>query len=158
MPDENVRPIPEGYRTVTPSLTLNDAAAAIEFYKKAFGAVETSRATAPDGRKVWHAELTIGDSRVMVNDEFPEMGGGPSAKTLGGSAVTMWLYVDDVDAVHRAAVAAGATSTSDPETQFWGDRTGSVTDPFGHLWTIATRVEEVSEEEQKRRVEAFTNR
>lgn len=157
MSESKVRPIPEGYSTLTPNLIVHDAAAAIEFYKRAFGAVELSRAPAPGGEKIWHAELKIGDSRLMLNDEFPEMGGSVSALKLGGSPIMLWLYVEDVDAVHKAAVEAGATSTSPVETQFWGDRTGSIKDPFGLDWSIATRVENPSEEEVDRRRAAFSN-
>jgi PhnB protein len=156
MSESKVRPTPEGFSTVTPSLTVNDAAAAIDFYRQAFGAVELSRAAAPDGKKIWHADLQIGDSRVMLNDEFPEMG-GVSAATAGGSPITLWLYVEDVDAVHKAAVEAGATATFPVETQFWGDRTGGIKDPFGLDWNIATRVENPSEDELKRRRAAFSS-
>jgi PhnB protein len=157
MAPSDVRPIPEGFHNLTPSLTLNDAAGAIEFYKQAFGAVEVNRAPAPDGKKLWHAEVQIGDSRVMLSDEFPEMGGWGSARTLGGTPITLWLYVKDVDAVFKAATDAGATSVMAVENQFWGDRMGTIEDPFGYRWSIATRVEDVSEEEQRRRAEAFTS-
>ena len=157
MADSGVRPIPEGFHRLTPSLTVNDAAGAIEFYKQAFGATEVGRATAPDGKKLWHAELQIGDSRLMLSDEFPEMGGWGSARTLGGTPTTIWLYVEDVDRVFKAATDAGARSLMAVETQFWGDRMGSLEDPFGHRWSVATRVEDVSEEERRRRAEAFTS-
>ena len=149
-----VNGVPEGFHTVTANITVDGAAAAIDFYKRAFGAVELQRSAAPDGEKIWHAELRIGDSMLMLNDPFPEMGGA-AAKPEGGHPFGLWLYVPDADAVHAAAVAAGAHATSGVETQFWGDRTGSLTDPFGFSWTVATRVEDVSEEERQRRAAAF---
>lgn len=155
MRDSIKKGVPEGFHSVTASLTVDSAAAAIEYYRRAFGAVEVQRSPAPDGKKIWHAEVRIGDTLLMLNDAFPEMG-GPPANTAGGHPFGFWLYVPDVDAVHAAAVAAGGTSSSSVETQFWGDRTGSLTDPFGFSWTIATRVEEVSEEERKRRAAAFS--
>jgi PhnB protein len=150
-----VRPIPEGYHTLTPTLTLNDAAAAIEFYKRAFGAEEISRMVAPDGKKIWHAELKIGDSRLMLGDEFPEMGGGLSPKTLGGRTGSLFLYVEDVDAVFQRAVDAGATVTMPVADQFWGDRYGQIRDPFGHDWAFGTHIEDVTDEEIYRRAQAF---
>ena len=150
MAESGVRPIPEGFHSLTPSLTVHDAAGAIEFYKQAFGATEVRRATAPDGQKLWHAELQIGDSRLMLSDEFPEMGGGGSARTLGGTPTTIWLYVEDVDAVFKAAVDAGATSLMAVDTQFWGDRYGKLEDPFGHHWSVATHVRDVSMEEAQK--------
>lgn len=156
MAESGVRPIPEGFHSLTPALTVHDAAGAIEFYKKAFGATEVRRAIAPDGQKVWHAELQFGDSRLMLSDEFPDAGGSGSPRTLGGTPTTVWMYVEDVDAVFEAAIAAGATSLMAVETQFWGDRFGALEDPFGHRWAVATRVEDVSEEEQRRRVAAYT--
>lgn len=147
--------VPEGYHSVTANITVDGAAAAIEYYGRAFGAVEVQRSPAPDGKRIWHAELRIGDTMLMLNDAFPEMGGAP-AKPEGGHPFGFWLYVPDVDAVHAAAIAAGGKATSSVETQFWGDRTGSLTDPFGFSWTIATRVENVSEEERQRRAAAFS--
>lgn len=147
--------VPAGYHSVTTSLTVDGAAAAIDYYRRAFGAVEVQRSAAPDGKRIWHAELRIGDTMLMLNDAFPEMG-GPPAKPEGGHPFGLWLYVPDADAVHAAAVAAGGKATSGVETQFWGDRTGSLTDPFGFSWTVATRVENVSEEERKRRAAAFS--
>jgi PhnB protein len=153
MGEGDVNPVPEGFHTLTPSLVVDDAAAAIDFYKRAFGAEEVSRSAGPDGKTIWHAELQIGNSRLMLNDEFPDMGvRGP--KKVGGTSSSLWLYVPDVDAVHQQAVEAGAEVTSPVETQFWGDRTGNVTDPFGHLWSIATRVESPTPEELERRQEA----
>ncbi len=150
-----VRPVPEGYHTLTPVLTIDGAADAIDFYVRAFGARELNRAVAPDGKRVWHAELQIGDSRLMLSDEFPDMGGGRGPKSLGGTAGSIHLYVDDVDAFFQRAVDAGATVSMPLETMFWGDRYGKLTDPFGHSWGVASHVEDVSEEEQRRRVEAF---
>ena len=147
-----VKPIPEGYHTATPYLIVNAAADAIEFYKKAFGAKEIMRMTQPDG-KIGHAEIKIGDSRVMLADEFPQMG-ARSPQSLGGSPVSILLYVEDVDAMFTQAVAAGATVQRPVADQFYGDRTGGVTDPFGHVWYIATHKEDVSSEEMKKRVAA----
>lgn len=152
--DSTVKPIPEGYHSLTPSLTVKDAAVAIDFYGRAFGAVEVSRATAPDGKRVWHCELQIGDSRLMLMDEFPEHGGHAPAAS-GAVGFSIWLYVDDVDAVFERAVAAGARAAMPVNDAFWGDRFGGLVDPFGHNWSIATRKENVSEEEARRRAEAF---
>jgi len=140
-----VKPVPDGYHTVTPYLTLDDAAAAIDYYKQAFGARERVRMDTPDGR-VGHAELEIGDSLVMLSDEFPQ-GSTRSPKELGGTTAGAFLYVEDVDAVVKRAVDAGATVTMEVADQFWGDRFGSITDPFGHSWSIATHVEDVSPEQ-----------
>lgn len=149
---DNVSPIPEGYHTITPSLTIRDCAKAIEFYQEAFGAEERMRAPGPDG-SVWHAEIQIGDSVVMLNDEFPEQGAhGPQA--LGGSPVGMWVYVEDVDQAFERAVDAGAEVSMPPADMFWGDRMGALVDPFGHKWTLATHVEDVSPEEMKERQKA----
>ena len=145
-----VRAIPEGYHTTTPYLCVNGAADAIEFYKKAFGATELMRMPAP-GDKVGHAELQIGDSRVMLADEFPEMG-FLSPKTIGGSPVMMHLYVEDVDATVPRAVAAGAKVTRDVADQFYGDRGGQIEDPFGHKWYVSTHKEDLTPEEIKKRM------
>jgi PhnB protein len=150
-----VKPIPEGYRSLTPSLTVDGAAAAIDFYKRAFGAVENSRAIAPDGQKVWHADLQIGDSRLMLSDAFPEQG-ATAPDPSGAVGFSIWLYVEDVDAVFARAVEAGATVQMPVDTMFWGDRMGGLRDPFGHNWTVATRVEDVSDEESRRRAEQFS--
>lgn len=149
-----VRPIPEGYHSVTPYLCCRDAAAAIEFYKKAFGATEVFRSGGPDG-KVGHAEIQIGDSRVMLADEYPDMG-FVSPKSVGGSPVMMHLYVEDVDATAGNAEAAGAKVTRAVADQFYGDRGGQLEDPFGHKWYISTHKEDVSPEEIERR-KAATN-
>jgi PhnB protein len=146
------RPIPEGYHSVTPYLIVTGAASAIEFYKHAFGAKELMRIPHPDGR-VGHAELQIGDSRIMLADEFPEMG-VRSPMTLGGTPVGIQLYVDDVDAVTTRALAAGAKTLRPVKDQFYGDRSGTLSDPFGHQWTISTHKEDVSLEEMQRRAAA----
>jgi len=155
MADSKVNPIPEGYHSLTPSLTVRGATDAIEFYKRAFGAVEKSRALAPDGKRLWHADLQIGDSRLMLTDEMPEMGGHAPAAT-GAVGFSVWLYVEDVDAVFDRAVKAGAKSQMPVSDTFWGDRFGGLQDPFGHNWAIATRKENLSEEEVRRRADAFT--
>jgi PhnB protein len=143
-----VKPIPEGYHSVTPYL----AAAALEFYQRAFDARERMRMPAPGG-KVGHAEFEIGGSCIMLADEYPDMG-FRSPKAIGGTPVTLHLYVEDVDAVARQAVAAGAREVRPVKDQFYGDRTGTVEDPFGHVWHIATHKEDVSPEELKRRADA----
>ena len=148
-----VKPIPDGYHTATPYLTLDDAAAAIAYYEKAFGAKERVRMDTPDG-KVGHAELEIGDSLVMLSDEFPQ-GSTRSPKELGGTSAGVFMYVEDVDAVVKRAVDAGATVTMEVADQFWGDRFGSIRDPFGHSWSIATHVEDVSPEEMEKRSAEF---
>ncbi|MCB9849243.1 MAG: VOC family protein [Phycisphaerales bacterium] len=149
-----VNPIPEGFRTVSPHLMIKGASDAIAFYKKAFGAEEIMRMSGPDGKSVMHAELNIGDSRLMVCDEFPNCGSAaPSANHL--TTVSIHLYVPDVDAVFNRAVQAGATPLMPPMDAFWGDRYGKLTDPFGHVWGIATHIEDVSPEECGRRAEAF---
>jgi PhnB protein len=150
MPD--VKPIPEGYPRVTPYLHVSGAAAAIDFYTDILGAEERMRMPGPDG-KLGHAELQIGESIVMLADEFPDMGiRGP--KSIGGTAVTLHLYVEDVDAVFDAALTAGATSIRAVENQFYGDRTAQFEDPFGHRWNIASHVEDVPPEEMEKRMAA----
>ena len=147
-----VSPIPEGYHSVTPYLVMKNAAAAIEFYKKAFGAVELLRMAAPGG-KIGHAEIKIGDSPVMLADEYPDMGfKGP--ESLGGTPVSLMIYVDDVDKIYPQAIAAGGKEVRPLQNQFYGDRSGTLTDPFGHVWTISTHVEDVPEEELAKRAEA----
>ncbi len=144
-----VKPIPDGYPQVTPYLCIDGASAAMEFYGTVFGATERMRIPAPDG-KIGHAELQIGDSVIMLSDEFPEMGmRGP--KALGGTAVTLSVYVDDVDAVFDQAVDAGAKALRPVEDQFYGDRSGQFEDPFGHRWSVASHVEDVSPDEMARR-------
>lgn len=140
-----VEAIPKDMQTVTPHLVCDGAAAAIEFYKKAFNAVEAARMQTPDG-KIMHAMVRIGDSNVMLVDEFPDYGSvGP--KKLNGSPVTLHMYVADVDKTFAQAVAAGATVKMPLENQFWGDRYGQVTDPFGHHWSLATHVKDLTPEE-----------
>ncbi len=144
-----VKPVPDGYHSVTPYLIVSDAARAIDFYTRAFGATEQFRLDAPGG-KIGHAELRIGDSMVMLADEFPDMGArGP--QTIGGSPVQLLLYVPDVDAVFARAVSAGAVAARPVKDQFYGDRSGNLTDPFGHSWTVATHTEDVSPDEMARR-------
>jgi PhnB protein len=146
------KPIPDGYHTATPYLIVNGAAEAIEFYKRAFGATELLRMTDPQGR-IGHAEIRIGDSVIMLADEHPGMGyRGP--RSMGGSSVSILLYVDDVDTIFGRAVSAGATVQRPIANQFYGDRSGKLEDPFGHVWSIATHVEDVPPEEMRRRAEA----
>src|SRR5262249_9957088 len=148
-----VKPIPEGYYTVTPYLIIKGAARAIEFYKKAFGATELFRMDEPGG-KVGHAELKIGNSPIMLADEYPEMG-FRSPQSLVGPGVSIVLYVEDVDARFNQAVAAGAKVLRPVKDQFYGDRTGTLEDPFGHIWSIATHKEDVSLEEMHKRMAAM---
>jgi PhnB protein len=147
--------IPEGYSTLIPYLNIKGAVEAIEFYKKAFGAKEITRLTMPDG-SIAHAEIEIGDSKIMLAEENPQWGNlGP--QSLGGSPVTLCLYVEDVDAVFAQALKEGATITAGMEVkdQFYGDRAGSLTDPFGHKWSIMTHIEDVSTEEMQKRMDAM---
>ena len=139
-----VKAIPEGFHSLAPHLTVDGAAQAIEFYKKAFGAQEMGRMPAPDGKRIAHAMLRIGDSPLMLNDAFPEWGGKGGPNSLGGTAVTINLYVEDCDAVYNRAVAAGATTTMPLADMFWGDRYGTLTDPFGHSWAIATHKKDMT--------------
>lgn len=149
-----VKPVPEGYHTITPHLIVRDAARAIEFYKEAFGAVELGRAPTPGGGKLMHATIKIGDSMLMLADEFPEWGAvGP--QSLGGCPTTIHIFTEDADALYARAIKAGATANMPPADAFWGDRYGKLTDPFGHQWSIATRKEEPTQEEMARRAEAF---
>jgi PhnB protein len=148
----DVKPIPDGYPRVTPYLHVDGAAEAIEFYSKVLGAKERMRMPGPDG-KLGHAELELGESVLMLADEYAEHG-ALSPKSVGGSPVTVHVYVDDVDAVFQAALAAGATAVSEVEDQFYGDRSGQFVDPFGHRWSIATHVEDVPPDEMEKRVAA----
>lgn len=148
-----INAIPDGYRTVTPYLTVDGADAALAFYSKAFGANEILRLNMPDG-KIGHAEFKIGESNFMISDEYPNAASA-SPKTLGGSSVKLHLYVNDVDAVFAQALAAGATTTMAPADQFWGDRMGSLVDPFGHHWLLATHVEDVDTAEFQSRMDAM---
>lgn len=148
-----VKPIPDGYPRVTPYLIVDGAAAAIEFYESVLGARERMRMGGPD-EKVGHAELGVGESVIMLADEHPEMGmRGP--KTVGGTPVTIHLYVEDVDAVFEAAIAAGATALGEVKDQFYGDRSGQFEDPFGHRWSVATHVEDVPPDEMASRAAAM---
>jgi len=142
-----VKPIPDGYHTLTPYLTVRDAARAIEFYKQAFGAQERGVMKGPDG-KVMHAELKIGDSMIMLGDEFPEFG-SLSPQAIGGSAMGLHIYLDNVDAAFDRAVKAGAQVEQPVADQFWGDRYGKLKDPFGHKWSIGTHVKDLSTDEMK---------
>jgi PhnB protein len=148
MATSSVKPIPEGMHTLSPHIVCTGAAKAIDFYKAAFNAVETGRMPGPDGR-LMHAAVKIGDSTLMLVDEMLEHG-AKSPKSLGGSAVTLHLYVDDVDAAFARAVAAGAKVTMPLADQFWGDRYGQLEDPFGHKWSIATHKRDVTPEEMKK--------
>lgn len=152
--ETHVSAIPAGYHTITASLMVRDAARAIDFYKRAFGAVEHERMTGPDGRKIIHAELGIGDSRLFLSDEFPDMG-GRAPESLGGTTASLHLYVEDVDAAFARAVAAGATVRMPVADMFWGDRYGKLADPFGHEWGIGTHVEDLTPEEIRKGAEAF---
>jgi len=140
------KPIREGCHSITPYLMVRDAAQAIEFYKRAFGAQEIERMTFPGGNRVMHAEIKIGDSRIMLSDEFPGTGCS-SPQSIGGTTCQLFLYVPDVDAPYQQAIAAGATSIMAAADMFWGDRYGKLSDPFGHQWGVATHKEDVSPEE-----------
>lgn len=148
-----VNPIPQGYHTVTPSLTVSDAVKALEFYPRAFGAEETMRMPGPDG-KILHAEIRIGDSMIMLNDEMPDRM-AQSPERLGGSPVALYVYVEDVDAAWKRALDAGAKEVMPLQDMFWGDRLGCVLDPFGYKWNLAQHVSDPSMEELKRGQEQF---
>ncbi|MCI4372439.1 MAG: VOC family protein [Thermoplasmata archaeon] len=149
----HVKPVPNGYHTATPALIVDDAAKALEFYSKALGAKERMRSAGPGG-KIIHAEFQIGDSLFMIADAMPEMG-SHSPKHFGGSPAGIWLYVPDVNASYQQAIGAGATSIVAPTDMFWGDRHARIRDPFGHEWSIASRIEEVSPAEAERRGKEF---
>jgi len=149
-----VKPIPEGYHTITPYLTVREAHRAIEYYRKAFGAEELTRVLGPDGKSVMHSELKIGDSRFFLGEEMPGME-CRSPESLGGTASGIYLYVRDVDQVCRKAVEAGATVKQPVQDMFWGDRCGTVVDPFGCVWSIATHKEDVPPEEMRERHEEW---
>jgi PhnB protein len=149
----SVKPVPEGFHTATPSLVVNDAAKAIEFYKKAFGAEERMQMPGPGG-KIIHAEIKIGDSIIFLSDEIPGMG-GKSPQSVGGYTGGMYLYVPDVDAVFAEAVAAGGKPNGGVNDMFWGDRLGHFVDPFGHSWTVATHVADLTEQEMEKGAQAF---
>ena len=146
------KPVPDGFHTITPYLIVDNAGAAIDFYKNAFNAREIMRMPGPDGR-VMHAELQIGDSRAMMAEASPQMG-ARSPKTLGGPGVSLFLYVEDVDAWFKRAVDTGAAVKMPVSDMFWGDRYGSVTDPFGHEWQLATHIEDLTPEEMGKRATA----
>ncbi len=146
-----VNAIPKGYHTATPYLIVNDGNRALDFYKKAFGATAITKMDGPPG-KIAHAEFKIGDSMIMLSDEMP--GGGKSPQSLGGSAVSIFLYVENADSVFNQAVSGGAKADMPPQDMFWGDRFGKLTDPFGHVWCIATHIEDIAPEEMKKRADA----
>jgi PhnB protein len=148
------KPIPDGYHSVTPYLIINGATAALDYYTRAFGAIELFRMPAPEG-KIGHAEIKIGDSPIMLADESPEMG-YKSPQSLGGSPVSIMIYVEDVDTVFNRAIAAGGKEQRPVKDQFYGDRSGTLEDPFGHIWHVATHTEDVSPEEMERRAKAHT--
>jgi PhnB protein len=148
-----VQPVPEGYNTVTPYLAVPNANEAIDFYTRALGAKERVRMPGP-GDSIMHAELEIGDSLIMLSDPFPQAS-TKTPKELGGTSVNIFVYDEDIDALYKQAVDAGATSLMEPDDMFWGDRFGLVQDPFGHTWTIATHIEDVPPEEMQKRSEEF---
>jgi len=149
----SVKPIPDGYHSITPYLSIKGAADAIEFYKKAFDAIELFRLDMPGGG-IGHAEIQIGTSRIMIADPCDDVSFG-DPKTLGGSTVGLYVYVNDVDAMHSQAVAAGAITINPVEDQFYGDRTGTIEDPYGHRWFLATHKEDLTPEELNKRAEAL---
>ena len=153
----SVNPVPRGMHTVTPNLVLRDCARAIDFYKRALGAQERARMPSPDGQKIWHAELVVGDSTIFLNDEMPGMG-RPAPTAADPSPVTLWLYVADCDAAFDRAVKAGAKQTYAPSDMFWGDRCAGVADPFGYVWSFATHQKDMTEEEVRRGGEEFAKR
>ena len=149
----SVKPVPDGYHSVTPYLIVDHAAAALDFYREAFCAEECLRM--PMGEKIGHAEISIGDSRVMLSDEWPAMGLlGP--KMRGGPTASLMIYLDNVDAAFERAIKAGATVERPLQNQFYGDRSGTLIDPFGHRWTLSTHIEDVAPDEMQRRMEAWT--
>lgn len=152
-PEKRVSFIPEGYHTATPYLRIRDAARALDWYKTALGAVERFRMPSPDGT-IGHAEIQIGDSMIMMGEEMPQMG-CPSPQTLGGTSAGVMLYVENVDAAFQQAVSAGAKVTMPVENMFWGDRYGKFTDPFGHEWSVATHVADLTPEEIEKGAQAF---
>ncbi len=149
----SVKPVPDGFHTATPSVVVRDAAKAIEFYKKVFGAEERMRMPGPDG-KIMHAEIKIGDSVIFLSDEIPNMG-GKSPQTVGAYTGGIYLYVPNVDEIHQRAVEAGAKSAGPVSDMFWGDRLGHFVDPFGHAWSVSTHVADLTEEEMEKGAQAF---
>ncbi len=154
---QNVKPIPDGYHSVTPALTVRGAEQAIEFYKTAFGAEELVRFPGPDGKTIMHAEIKIGDSIIFVGEEYPNMG-ARAPQSLGGTTGSLYVYVEDADATFHQAVAAGAQVRVPLMDMFWGDRYGRVIDPFGHEWALATHKEDMTVEEIGKRAQAFFGR
>ena len=149
---KKVAPVPAGYHSITPHLVCRGAAKAIDFYKKAFGAKEQLRMSAPDG-SIAHAEIAIGDSMVMLGDEAPQMGAS-APETVGGTPVHIFIYTPNVDKLYAQAIAAGATGNQPPTDMFWGDRYAKLSDPFGHKWSMATHIEDVSPKEMDKRMAA----
>ena len=153
--ERKVPPVPEDFHTITPHLVVRRVAEAVEFYQKAFGAAELYRNLAPDGVSIMHSEMLLGDSRFFLNDEFPEYG-VQSPQAFGGSPVTLHVYVADVDAAFQQALKAGAEAVMPVTDAFWGDRYGILRDPFGHRWSIASRIEDLSPGETQKRAKAFS--
>lgn len=152
-----VDPVPKGYHSITPALSVNDSAKAIDFYKRAFNAEQRDICYGPDGKQVMHAEIKIGDSIIMMNDEFPQMGcKGPLS--LGGTPVSLYLYVENVDKVFDTAVKAGGKAIMPVADMFWGDRFGQIEDPFGHRWSIATHIADPTKEEMKKAQEEWAKK
>jgi PhnB protein len=147
-----VKKIPDGYHSITPILIVKDGLKAIEYYKKVFGAIDKGTMMMPDNKSVAHAELMIGDSKIMLSNEFPEMK-SLSPTSIGGSPVSLYLYVDDADKTFNVAVAEGGKSLFPVKDQFYGDRHGSIQDPFGHIWSIATHIKDLTKEEMKKAAE-----
>jgi len=153
-----VKKIPDGYHSITPMLIVKDGLKAIEYYKKVFGAIDKGTMMMPDNKSVAHAELMIGDSKIMLSDEFPEMK-SLSPTTVGGSPVSLYLYVEDVDKTFNLAVTEGGKSLFPVQDRFYGDRHGTIQDPFGHIWSIATHIKDLTEEEMKKAAEeAFSKK
>jgi PhnB protein len=153
-----VKKIPDGYHSITPMLIVKDGLKAIEYYKKVFGAMDKGTMMMPDNKSVAHAELMIGDSKIMLSDEFPEMK-SLSPTTIGGTPVSLYLYIEDVDKTFNLAVAEGGKSLFPVQDRFYGDRHGSIQDPFGHIWSIATHIKDLTEEEMKKAAEeAFSKK
>lgn len=150
----DVSPVPEGYPSISPGLAVDGAAEAVEFYKNVFGATERMRMPGPDGT-LMHCELVVGNSVLMLGDPAPDIG-FRDPKSVGGTPVNLYVYVPDADTAFEAAIAAGATQITTPETQFYGDRTGSFIDPWGHQWTVATHVEDIEPEEMQRRMDQMS--
>jgi PhnB protein len=149
-----VKPIPDGFHSITPYLTVNDGRGAIEFYQRAFGAKERFSMKGPDGKSIGHAEIVIGNSILMLADESP-MAGNKSPKTLNGTPVSLLIYVENVDSAFKQAIDAGASVVYPVENKFYGERSGCLKDPFGHIWTLMTHIEDVTSEELNRRMNEF---